>query len=136
MTLMKRSTARRIKAGASATALLVSGLGIGVATAGPASAATCYGGAVKFTKLIDNRYSERYKTSSACSDINLKVTYPSSVQVKVCFYTSADNLNYCQADYRTANKDIWRAVAVDVKDDVYYRYLFSNSNSVTAYTAD
>ncbi|MER5224157.1 hypothetical protein [Streptomyces flaveus] len=134
---MKHSVVTRLKAGASAVALLVSGLGLGLATAGPASAATCYGGAVKFTKLIDNRYSEMYTTSSACRDINLKLVYPAtSVQVRVCFFTAAGNLNYCQSHYRTANADIWRAVAVDVKDNVKYRYQFESNSSVTAYTAD
>ncbi|WP_367048683.1 hypothetical protein [Streptomyces sp. Je 1-332] len=133
---MKRSVPTRLNAGASAVALLVSGLGLGLATAGPASAATCYGGAVKFTKHIDHSYSDMYKTSSACSDINLKVVHPASVQVRVCFYTAAGNPNYCQSNYRTANANIWRAVAIDVKDNVNYRYQFSNSSSVTAYTAD
>jgi hypothetical protein len=134
---MKRSVVTRLKAGTSVAALLVSGLGVGLATAGPVNAATCYGGAVKFTKLIDTAFSDKYKTSSACSDINLKLVYPAtSVQVRVCFYTATDTLIYCQSDYRTANAGIWRAVATDVKDNVYYRYNFSNSSSVTAYTAD
>ncbi|WP_149826376.1 hypothetical protein [Streptomyces tailanensis] len=136
---MKRSIATRAKAGASAAALLVSGLGLGLATGSPASAATCYGGAVEFTKLIDQTVSQMFTTSSACQDINLKITNSpsdSTREVKVCFYHSNNSLNYCQASYRLATLDRWAAIATDVNDNVKYRYSFKSSRSVTALTAD
>ncbi|MFC9912695.1 hypothetical protein [Streptomyces sp. NPDC127197] len=135
---MKRSVATGAKACVSAVALLAASLGLGVATGGPASAATCYGGAVKFTKYIDHSFSEVFTTSSACQDINLKMTYGggTSREVRVCFYHSNDTLNYCQSSYKVAYVDQWKVIASDVKDNVKYRYQFKTSGSVTAYTAD
>ncbi|WP_326583272.1 hypothetical protein OG250_31905 [Streptomyces sp. NBC_00487] len=136
---MKRSIATRAKAGAFAAALLVSGVGLGLATGSPASAATCYGGAVQFTKLIDHTVSQMFTTSSACQDINLKITNSpsdSTREVKVCFYRSDNTLNYCQASFRLATLDRWAVIATDVNDNVKYRYAFESSRSVTAYTAD
>jgi hypothetical protein len=82
-------TPTRLAAGAGAVLLGATGLTLGFNDS--ASAATCYGGAVKFKKAQGAKYvptSGWYKTTSRCTDINIWIEPQPNLKgrsVKVCF---------------------------------------------------
>lgn len=104
-----------------------------------ASAGACYDSAVQVTKPDWSLYyptgSARFKTTSACRDINLKENSSNTTNgyyVRVCF----DN-GGCQSSYKwIANDDDWRVIASDVKDGTTYRFQFKMYEWAVFHVAD
>ncbi|TCC19623.1 hypothetical protein [Kribbella speibonae] len=109
--------------------LAATGLSAGaVAAAGPADAATCYGGAkvVDIPWSYDTFYlpaSGTWSTSSRCEDINLKLTDAIiDYEVRVCFFPSSGGMS-CQGSYKKVGKS-WKVIASDVKDGTKFKFQF------------
>jgi len=117
---------------ASAGAVLLAGVGLTVGVGGSAGAATCYGGAVKFTKPEKARYAPEdtwFKTTNRCNDINLKLDGARSLpgrSVKVCFRGAP-----CQTGYTYARPGSWTVIATNVKDGTQFKFLFEKSQLAT-----
>jgi len=121
---------RRPAAVAAVLLLAVTTLTAGaVLNAAPADAATCYGGATSVEKEVYKvrmPTSGTYKTGSACSDINLKLTYQGHVglYVRVCFASAG-----CQSSYKYVGRHAgWKVIATDVKDGTKYYFQFYESD--------
>jgi hypothetical protein len=137
----------KIKVWKRAARLVATTFGVVLAAAGitvasgtsEASAAGCYDSAVSVTKKSTSLYapadSSRFKTTSACKDINLKENasgVPDGFYVRVCF----DN-GGCQSSYKwVANNSDWRVIASDVKDGTTYRFQFKHYEASVFYVAD
>ncbi|WP_327353959.1 hypothetical protein [Streptomyces sp. NBC_01304] len=109
-----------------------------VASTGTAQAASCYGGAVAYSKAAGAHYTSMKTTSSRCNDINIKNNGNSGTvfrYVKVCFYNSDNTLNYCQSSYKKAYTDKWKAVATDVADGTKYKFRFQTTTKSTGVRA-
>jgi hypothetical protein len=121
----------RTRIGRIAVALVLAagGLTVGtVAAAGPANAATCYGGAKEFSIpwYYDTFYlpsSGTWTTSSRCKDINLKFTNAIiDYELRVCFFPSSGGMT-CQSSYKKVGNS-WKVVATDVMDGTKFKFQF------------
>jgi hypothetical protein len=124
------NTPKRLAASAGAVLLAATGLTLGVQAS--ADAATCYGGAVGFKKAQGAKYVPTtgwYKTSSRCSDINVKIArVPANLlarNVKVCFQNGG-----CQSAYKRAKVNEWTVIATNVKDGTTFRLAFDTASPV------
>jgi hypothetical protein len=86
----------------------------------PASATTCYGGAV--TKQYgDGAYFGPYTASSRCTDINLRLIAGTSDYVNACV-VFIDHTSQCNR-WTKVPKGPWRTIATDVLDGTHFEVL-------------
>lgn len=109
------------------TAALVAG---GVITGTEAQAATCYGGAQYLKKPSPNSFfpidnGGWLKTSSRCSDINIKLTSGGG-DVKWCWETGYHQWK-CADTYKYASKNTWKVLATNVKDGTLIKIQFKEN---------
>lgn len=130
MRLKRMSVA--VAAAAMTASALVSGASPAGATAGDsAGALACYDQQEFFSKP-DGLVAPRdgyFVTSSACSDINVKLD--TGAEVRVCFSRTG-----CQSSYKWAAANQWTVIATNVKDDVLYYLHFKVGFARTGYVAD
>lgn len=121
------------KAGAlvAGLALLTGGLVAGVG-AQSASAAGCYDGAithvVRAGELWSPRGDGKWKTTSACNDINVRLSSGATNGdrlVHVCFYPSSGGES-CQSRDTRVSPGEWTVVASNVKDGTKFKLRWSS----------
>lgn len=131
----------RKRLGAMAMVAAIAGTGL-VYSGSTASAATCYGGAIDYSKPKSvgtlPHAGHYYATTSRCGDINLRSN--TNRYVKVCFYKYVPSkgsftLNYCQSDYTLTTAGKWTVIATNVKDNTVFHYRFRSSARSTGQTA-
>jgi hypothetical protein len=67
-----------------------------------------------------------YVTRSTCDDILIKSN--TDREVKVCFYKSNGDRNYCQDSWKWAYSREWKTIATDVNDGGKFKYHFRSSS--------
>jgi hypothetical protein len=93
---------------------------------------TCYGDAPTFHKVAGNTdfpIDNYLKTSSRCSDINIKPR--TSMYVKVCFAATGS----CQANFKYAAAGQWTVVATNVRDNSQFWFRFSSTSANSGFAA-
>jgi hypothetical protein len=124
---MSGRTTRKAAATLTAAFTLASAGVLGSST--PASAATCYGGAISGTFDMGQDEAEHrfgpYTTTSRCNDINLKITSWGNANplfVRVCFHpgSGGTTCNSWKTFYKSSDLNKWRVIAADVRDGTRY----------------
>ncbi|MEU1122478.1 hypothetical protein ABZ371_02540 [Streptomyces sp. NPDC005899] len=113
---------RRITATAAATTALVTS-SVMLAPASQAAVTSCYSYANSYSKPAGTNWlpaGTLFKTSSACSDINIKSN--TNRYVKVCFEVNA--ALQCQSNYTLTTGGQWTTIATDVKDGALFAFEF------------
>ncbi|MER6159590.1 hypothetical protein ABT147_29255 [Streptomyces sp. NPDC001868] len=136
MTLRKRFVAVAMTGALAGGGLVAVTTSANAAGQGELAARSCYGNAKSYTKKEDfhlvplpSQTPEYFTTTSDCADINIRTN--SNRYVKVCFYKSNGDLNYCQDDYKYAEKDTWKVIATDVNNGVKFRFHFKITATAT-----
>ncbi|MDX3099029.1 hypothetical protein PV703_18025 [Streptomyces sp. ME01-24h] len=106
----------------------------GSATTATAAAASCYGSAKTISSTDDNGrwpITGYVYATSACNDINVKVTGQNTVET--CFVPSSGSV-YCNGGH-DVYANTWGVAATDVKDGTkfYLKFWSGNAHGVAAY---
>jgi hypothetical protein len=127
----------RVSVATAAVALTVGALASGASPAGATAGddvavMACYDTQTFFSKAPGGYtypYAPDLRTTSACSDINIKLDI--GAEVRVCF----DNTG-CQDQFTFAGSGKWTTVATGVRDNVAYHFQFATEFAQSGYIAD
>ncbi|WP_328459521.1 hypothetical protein [Streptomyces sp. NBC_00448] len=137
MTIRKPATVAAVATALISSYVALSPAAHAAAHQSPSAAASCYGSAHSYSKPAGSEWypplnSPNLKTTSACSDINIKSD--TNRYISVCFVPSSAPA-YCQSSYTLVTAGQWKAIATDVASGTVFYFDFRSTALSNGYWA-